>query len=50
MALLASVRALSNLQMRWEVWRVVWDRIWIKPALGYGFFTYWETAASMSRG
>lgn len=37
----------SGIELRWEVWKVVWERILIKPWIGYGFFTYWGTGASM---
>lgn len=39
--------ATSGIQLRWEVWQVVWERIMLKPWFGYGFFTYWGTGASM---
>jgi O-antigen ligase len=42
------ITSTTGIQQRTEVWRVVWDRIWIKPLGGYGFFTYWDTGASMS--
>ncbi len=42
------ITSTTGIQQRTEVWKVVWDRIWIKPGGGYGFFTYWDTAASMS--
>lgn len=38
----------SGIRLRTEVWDVVWDRIWVKPRGGYGFFTYWGTRDSMS--
>lgn len=37
----------SGIEQRMGVWPVVWERILIKPSLGYGFFTYWGTDASM---
>lgn len=46
--LLQRIGALDNIGKRIEVWDVVWDRIWIKPGTGYGFFTYWDTNASLS--
>lgn len=40
--------AFASIALRAEVWDVVWDRIRIKPWGGYGFFTYWDTNASLS--
>ncbi len=39
---------LDGLDKRTEVWGLVWERIWLKPTGGYGFFTYWDTNASLS--
>lgn len=46
--LLPRLATTSGIRLRTEVWDVVWDRIWVKPRGGYGFFSYWGTRDSMS--